>query len=754
MAMDEDMNIGQLIATGRLAEARFFLSAHVERAPNDAGAIALLGKLDFQLGCLDLALPSLEKASALSPKDSDISYSLATLHLAIGRTDKAVAEFERCVTLRPDFADAHYNLGCALRQDGRNEAAVSAFAATTALHPDDANAHFNLANTLFALGRADDAVAAYRATVPLAPQSPDLRINLGAALRAVGKPEEAEAMLREALRLRPDVHAHNELANLLAANGKAGEAEALYRQALRLVPLDPTTVVNLAVFLGRRNRLDDIAPLLERSVAAHPDQPRLWNSLGLLYLWQARLSEAEDALGRAVALQPDYGDALANLGTVHANRGDPAEATLWFRRALAEDPDNADIHSNLLFNLLHSPACSREELFEEHRRFGERQEALVVATQHPAPTATDAERRLRVGFVSPDFREHALVHFLEPALKTLDHRQVEVFLYYTRDLFDEVTERLRSYADHWRAVSGLSSALVAKLIGDDRIDILVDLAGHSAGNALPVFARKPAPIQMTWLGYPATTGLTRMDYRLLGRMPAEHERGENTEQLLSGGAVGFMPPADAPEVTPPPLLLGNPPMLGSMNRPSKISDACFQTWCRILREVPAARLTMMSPDNTRAEAEAIWSRRFAAEGIDFARIVIEPKCELNRFLEIFSRIDVALDPFPYSGGTTTMLTAWMGVPQISMGGHDNVGGTGAWTMTQMGFPDLVADSEDEYAAAAVDLLTSPKRLVQYRATARARFMMTLDLEGASIAKDLFDTLRAVWRNYVVAGEGA
>lgn len=741
-----------LIGQGRLAEARALLADHIAVHAEDAAALTLLGKLDFQLGRVDAGIAGLERARHLAPEDVDLAYSLGTVYLAVSRFGLAVAELGRCLRLAPAHADAQYNLGCALRQLGRDGEAADAFAAAVAIRPDHVQARFNQANALAALGRFDEAVRAYEATLAQAPDSVDVLINLGGALRSAGRSDEAELILRRALALRTDARGINELANLLATTGKTAEAEQLYLRALALAPLDAATLVNLSFMLQRQNRLEDMEELLEQAVAAHPGEFRLWNALGLLRMWQSDMAEAENAFVRAITLKPDYGAALSNMGNVCAQRGQTEKAAEWFRRALAIEPENAAIHSNLLFNLLHGASqLPPEDVFAEHRRFGQVQEALVTPMRHARPAPEEAERRLKVGFMSPDFRDHSMIYFVEPVLRALDRSQVEMVLYYTRDLIDPVTERLRALADHWRHVSGLPPVQVAAMIAADGIDILIDLAGHTAGNMLPVFARKPAPIQMTWLGYPATTGLTRMDYRLLGRQPTELDHRTNTERLLAAGGTVFEPPAAAPEVTPPPMLSGRPPMLGSMNRSTKVGEECFATWCRILRQHPQCRLTMMCPGNSLGEAEAEWAPRFAAEGIDFARIVLEPKRPLREFLELFGGIDIALDPFPYSGGTTTMLTAWMGVPQVSLRAEENVGGTGAWTMSQLGCADLTANTPDEYVAAVGALLSDPQRMVDIRSTLRARMLLTLAVGQAAGANELCAALRAAWRRYVAQG---
>ncbi|MEI8395487.1 MAG: tetratricopeptide repeat protein, partial [Rhodospirillaceae bacterium] len=427
MSCGAAIDINALLAAGRLDEARRALHRHLTARPDDGAALGQLAKLDYLTGSCRAGLAAMVRAVALAPARPDLLQDLATMELEQGNHPAAIARLETLVGRWPERASAWFTLAWALRRDGRNDAAADAFTRVIELEPGNADARYNLGNALTALGRSDEALAAYEAALRLKPDGIEIMINSGALLIAAGREDEAETRLRHAWRLMPEPRTANPLANLLANRGRTAEAERVYRAALAGTPWHSETVCNLSVLLGRVNRLDEIAELLRDALLRHPDDAELWNATGRLHLKQYRLELAEHAFRRAIALRPAFAEALNNLGMVAAERG--AEAAVFFRQALAIEPNHAGIHSNLLFALRHGARLSPEALYAEHRSFGERQEALAMPLVLPTPVAADAERRLRIGFVSPDFREHAVTFFFEPVLHRLDRKEVEIFLY-------------------------------------------------------------------------------------------------------------------------------------------------------------------------------------------------------------------------------------------------------------------------------------------------------------------------------------
>lgn len=740
-------NINDLIAAGRVAEAHQALRDHLAAHPTDAAAIDLLGRTALHLGDTAAAVQAFLQLVALRP-DADAYFCLGTAGLAAEAWPQAADAFRQALSLDAGHLHARFNLAWALRRQEHDAEAALQLEAVTAACPTHTDAWFNLGNIYYSRGRYADAVVALDRACALRPHWAEGMVNLGLSLWQSGRIAEAEPILRQAHDLAAGPESGNALANVLLSAGKAGEAEALYRGILSHVPDHPQTLVNLGYMLNSGNRLSELHDALLSAVARHGNNGALWNMCGLMWLDDNDLDRAEAAFQSALSCQHDLAEAIANLGNVAVRRGDAAHAIDFFRRALEIEPGNAQMHSNLLFTLQHSDSVGRAEIFAEHRRFGERHEASppLVACAH-APE--DPDRRLRVGFVSPDFRAHAVSFFFEPVLAGLDHGQMEVFLYMTRPFADSVTRRLQSLADHWRDLSRMDVSDAANAIVSDRIDILFDLAGHSAGNLLPAFARRLAPVQVSWLGYPGTTGLSRMDYRLLGRPASQDEQALSSEKLELL-IPSFQPPATCPPVSPPPMLTGRPPVFASLNKPLKITQGVLETWGRLLHAVPEARLLMVLPDADKSTVRDAWKARFDALGISGGRIDFHPTCQLDEFLSLFANIDLALDPFPYCGGTTSLLTIWMGVPCITLNCGQENGDSSGLLLSGLGLDELVARSEDEYVAIAANLVADSARQVDLRASLRARLLTSALMTGTGTADALGKLIRRFWRDYVAS----
>lgn len=740
-----------LVAAGRLDEAKARLSRHVAAHGDDGDALRLLGKILLQQGDTAGALRHLGRAAALAPRQAEPQFEHGVAHLASGEPRRAAAAFRAALALQPDHDGARFNLAWSLRQLGERDEPLALLDELTRRQPGHAQAWYMLGNLRLDGGDLAGAVEAFTAALTIQPGFAAALANLGAAHQRLGQTDQAESALRRALALDPrQAAAANILANLLTAAGQFDQAEPLYRQALAVQPDDAATLCNLALALRQHGRPVEALDLLERAVTLAPTLAEAWNSLGLVCLDQDVLPEAERALAEALRLRPDFVDALSNMAIVLGARLRHGEAAVLLRRALALDPANAMVHSNLLQTLRHMPGLSRAEVFDEHRRYGATQEALATPLPPVPAIPAEAERRLRLGYVSPDLCEHAVAMFFEPVLRCHDRRLFEVFCYHTAPRGDATTERLKTLAAHWRNIAGLPPDQAAALIRADGIDILVDLAGHTRGNGLPIFARKPAPIQATWLGYPGTTGLTRMDYRITdeGTDPCGESEAFNTETLarLVSSAV-FEPPPQCPEVTPLPALDHGHVRFGSFNRPMKITDEVIAAWSRILATVAGARLLLVVPGGEKPEIQDGFHQRFQRHGIAADRIEVVPRTTLAGFLDLVAGVDIALDPFPYSGGTTSFLTLWMGVPIIALRGDDAVAGVSAGLMSACDLPDLVAADTESYVAKACGLAADLGRLARLRATLRDCMARSSSASSANFTHCLEAEYRRWWRRY-------
>ena len=721
-----------LIQAGQLDRARHALTRHLAILPDDVEARRLLGRLLLQLGDPGAAMDQMTLVARQHPGLAEIHFEIGVICLALAQPDEAAAAFRQELAIQPDHSGARFNLGWALRRGGADEEALTVWQRLVAAQPGHGQAWFNIGNILMERDDVDGAAQAFQTALPLMADRAAVLLNLGSAWQRQGRLEDAKEAFQQILRITPDhAQAANNLGNVLTALGRLGDAIIVFESALVGHPDDVRLLCNLALALNVEKSRRRAATLLERAVALDPLDAWAWNCLGAVQSARSHLEEARESLGRALALDPAMAEAHSNLGVIDCDLGQTEAALEHFRRAHDLAPEDAAIHSNLLFLMRHMPNLDPRMLYEAHRRFGEIQErrAAPVAVVPVRPKRA----RLRVGYVSPDFRDHAVTLFFEPVLRHHDRSHLEIFCYHTATGTDAVTERLKSLGDTWRNVAGLPPDEAARLIREDGVDILVDLAGHSAGNGLPIFARKPAPIQMTWLGYPGTTGLTRMDYRITdpGTDPPGRNDAFYTETLLYlPGHSGFHPPVGSPDIRPPPVLSRGSIRFGSFNKPVKINAEVIAVWSAILAEVADSTLLMVVPGGDQPVIRDKIRAMFIPAGVAPDRIDVVGNRPLAGFLELVAQADIALDSFPYSGATTTMLTLWMGVPVICMEGRDAASSVSRGVLLSSGAGALIARTSAEYQAIARDLAASPRRLAELRPRLRRRMeALTRDTMG-------------------------
>jgi predicted O-linked N-acetylglucosamine transferase (SPINDLY family) len=548
---------------------------------------------------------------------------------------------------------------------------------------------------------------------------------LGNALARQGKFPEAIAAYREAIRIDPSLAIfHCGLGDVLIEQGNLDEAVAAYRQAVRIDPSLAITYGSLGNALAAQGKLDEAIAAYRRAISINPGFAEVYLNLGTARSRQFKFDEAIATYRYAIGLEPNYAKTYCYLGNALVLQCKLTEAISTYCQAIGIEPNYFQAFSNLLFNLHYSDKLTNDELFAAHREWDERYGARVpMFTAYN--TDCDPARRLRVGYVSPDFYQHSVAYFVEPLLRGHDRQKVEIFCYSDVRRPDAVTTRLQGLADHWLSTIKLSDQQLAKQIWSDGIDILVDLAGHSADNRLLVFARKPAPVQATWLGYFNTTGLKAIDYRLVDAVtdPAGEADAWASETLvrLENGFLCYGGWEDGPEPVPPPCLKTGAVTFGSFNNPAKMSTATFDAWAKLLRRIPQARLILKGRSFADAATRALFLARLGERGVVADRVeLLLWLPTVVEHLALYHWVDIALDPFPFCGATTSCEALWMGVPVITLRGHRHAGRVGASLLTQIGLTDLVANSIEEYIEIAVALAGNPQRLAELHRTLRSR----------------------------------
>ena len=677
----------ELFGAGRMGDAEGLVRQVLAGDPEQPDALHLLGVIGTETGHADAALPLLEKAVTLAPARPEFRLGLANAFYALRRWEDTVAACETVLKRRRDLAEARNLLGLAQLALGRADAAEAQFRKLVALRPDHPGAHHNLGNALLARHRPADAADAYRAALARAPDFADGWTNLGIARRMTGD--------------------------------HAG-AEAAFRRVVALLPESPDALSNLGLALRAQDRLDD----------------------------------ALVAFDAALAKQPDFALALNNRGGTLMRLARVAEAAESYRRAVASRPDLIAADSSLLLCLSYMPDVPAAEVARAHRDWAARHADAVSGAAAPPAAARDPDhdpdRRLRVGYVSPDLRAHSVSFFFEPLLAAHDPAAVETFCYAEVAKPDATTARLRDLADHWRDTVGMTDVELADRVRADRIDILVDLAGHTRNNRLLVFARRPAPVQATWLGYPATTGMAAMGWRLTDAVadPPGEADAHYSERLvrIADGFLCYRPPDAAPAVAPPPSETAGHVTFASFNNLQKLSDSTIRVWGRLLAAMPDARLVLKGSIPGGDTAHAALRARFANAGVAVDRVEFLPRADrLADHLALYGRVDVALDTFPYNGTTTSCEALWMGVPVVTLAGDRHAGRVGASLLTGLGLPDLVADDEDAYVRIAAGLAENGARRARLRAGLRDRMASSPLCDGPGFARRIEAAYRAMWR---------
>lgn len=704
---------GRRQLSGDWAAAGILCRRVLEKEPGNAEAHYRLGLLEMQRGSWEPALAWIEKATALAPSAARYGFGLGQALAALGRQAEASEAFRKVLRAEPGLADVHHALGQSLQIQGELAAAAQAYAEAVRLRPEFPQALNNLGVVLCGLRRFAEAAEVLERAARLDPVLPQAAFNLGNALRGLGRDEEALASYREAVALKPD-----------------------YAEALN----------NLGTLCRERGDFSGALDAFSRAMEADPRSPAAFSNAGGLYRRLGRMAQAQQALEHALSLDPSSAAALGNLGNVLKEGGDMGRAMTCFRRAVEADPADPVAHGNLLYCLTFEAEEPRV-ILEEARRWDARHAVPLRSAVQGHANDRSPERRLRVGYVSADFREHCQSLFTLPLFAHHDRRAVEVYCYSSVERPDGCTDKLRSSADAWREVRRLDDAELAEALRRDRIDVAVDIEMHMAGGRPLLFARRPAPVQVAWLAYPATSGVGAMDAVLsdprLAPVGAEADYIEPVVRLPDTFWC-YGPGTEGPAVGPLPAAGGGPLTLGCLNSPCKITRRTLAMWGEVLRTLEDSRLLLLAPPgpyrNELMEALAV-------QGVAPDRIEIQPFKPRDEYLRTYHRIDLALDTFPYNGHTTSLDALWMGVPVVSRVGRTAVGRAGLSQLANLGLPELAADSDRAFVETAVGLARDLPRLEALRRELRPRMERSALMDAPRFARAIERAYRELWRSW-------
>jgi predicted O-linked N-acetylglucosamine transferase (SPINDLY family) len=686
----------------------------------------------------------------IAPEAPDAWYALGAVGLQLGKPSDAESALRQAIALFPTNAAYHGDLSLALNRQGRFSAAEAAARQALAIDSQSAAYWGNLANALFAQRMWREAVAAYRQSLTLDPRNPAAWNNLAAAEQKLGNLAAAQEAFERSLAIAPHhLGARANYACLLFERGEHEQAVAILQDSLERAPQAIEAYLLIGYAFMRLGKPELALTAYRRAVTLSPRHRESRYNLALALEQTWSLAESESILRELLSDDPAYADAWALLsGVLQAEcRMDEARAAL--QRSVDLAP-NASRHSRLLHNLQYADDADPLALLQAHRQFDALYARPLFPAEPPVRNAERGDRPLRLGFVSADFRRHPTGFLVLPGLEQLDKSRCWIACYAEQLYDDQYTARFRAIADAWRTTVELEPAEVAELIRQDEIDVLVDLMGHTGKNHLLVFARKPAPMQVTWFGHVGTTGLSAMDFLLADRFHVRPgEEGHHVESILRmpGDYACYQAPPDAPAVAPLPALTAGHITFGCFNSPAKISRRTFDAWAAILRQVPTARLLLKYGALGEAHVQAWIRQQFAQRGVGPERILTEGWSPHYDLLAAYNRVDMALDTQPYSGGLTTCEALWMGVPIITYPGPTFASRHSESHLTNAGYEQFVATDQNAYISLAVTWANRLEELAGIRAAMRERVRQSALCDAKAFATKLLAILEQAWKSH-------
>ncbi len=720
-------------------------------SPQDARRIAMER---HRAGDFRAAADAWARAAAVDPAHAETRNNLGVALQALNRLDDARDAFAAATRLRPDYADAWENLAGVLLASGREADAIGVAREMARQLPTIAASHLVLGTTLARAGRFAEAAEACGAGMRVEPENPDV-ICLFANIRAAEQRwADAAAAYASVIRLAPRaVPAYVNLGVCLASSGDLPAAAAQFREALTLDPNCGDAALRLADVLDRLGEQDAALASAKRATELAPNDAGALNLLASLTDRARNAVEAESLYQLAIAHDANHAPSLANYATLRARRGEIERAMPMLRRAVDAAPGEPVPHSSLCMYLNADPTVTPEQVFAEHRRWNARHARPVYhpeRQQHEPAGKTD--RRLRIGYVSPDWAGHPVARFLLPILESHDRERFEIHIYDDSAKPDAFTEQLRSLGHTWHRVRGVLDETLAERIRADRIDVLVDLAGHTADNRLLVFARKPAAVQVSYCGYPNSTGLDAMDYRLSDIVADAPDFAEqfHSEKLvrLPRPFLAFRPPVETPAVAEAPALRNGFVTFGSFHALWKINAPLLRLWSDVLKSMPKSRLLMKADGLEDPAVAKRVAAVFETAGVALDRVrLLGRAATYAGHLQAYAECDACLDTYPYAGTTTTCEALWMGVPVISQVGQTHPSRVGASLLAALGLSEeLCVVPGFESSRAIAQLATNVDRLVEIRRGLRDRFAASPLADARSLTLEIERAFVRMWES--------
>ena len=773
-----------LQVNGDLAKAEEYYNHILSGNPDNARALLQLGTIYYRRNNLGIAQDYMQQAHAKGLDDESYYINYGLVCDKQDRAEEAEDCYNKALTLAPEVPQTYFNKGLLLYKLFRFQESVECFAKANSLEPGKWLTEFQLACSLQECKRYDESLEYFNKALQKQPENSRILCGIGMSLLRKYKYKEATTYVEKALALEPDNSVIlNNYAFILKENGRKLEAKATFEKALRLNPNNFEALLGLGRLLTELGDYNTCRELFNKAIKLKPDYYAPYASMGISYYntstrealeWfnkalelnpeaddvyslrgyalniLGNTEEAEKSLRKAIELRDNNADYHQNLGNVLMVQAKISEALEHSRRAVELNPNNYLAFSNILLYTHYIPQATQEDIWNLHQTFSKMFEPRDINLR-PYLTEPRRDRKIRVGLVSSDFRKHSVAYFVEPLLAHKDSNNFEYYTYSNVKVPDRISQRIADLSTKWQSILQLSDVEAAELIRNDHIDILIDLGGHTADNRLRVFFLKPAPIQVSWLGYPDTTGLQNMDYRIADEY-TEPEGSEkySSEKIirLPGGFHCYSVFADSPDIAPAPSVANGYVTFGSFNNFAKCSKETIFLWSEILKNVPHSKLVLKALSLGDKYVQENAYSMFEEFGIKRDRITMLPRTKgLKEHFMNYNNIDIALDTYPYNGTTTSCEAMWMGVPIISLFGPNHASRVGLSLLSHVDLQQLAAASPEEYVNKAVALATEEALRIELRSTMRQRLQSSPLLNAENFAQKFEAAMRAIWNVY-------
>ncbi len=707
-----------------------------------------------------------QEVTAHNPENHQAWKLLGDCNFSNGHYSQASENYLKCERLNPGDLSCRYQLACSLMEDRHYQEAANWYKQVIANAPTNAKALCGYGISLVNCGHIPEGLDALKQAISIDPANHILYFNYGFLLHKTGKSEEAKAAFEQALNIKPGcVDALYGLGNIYTDYGMMKKAREYFRKATELEPnyYAPYSAIG---FTWLNEHISKAIEFYKHALSINPYADDVLMRLGEAQQRIGEIEEANKSHRNAININPRNPAHYFSYSNLLISEGLITDAIKCCQKCLELDSQHHRAYSNLLMSLHYVNTISPQEIFNLHKDYAKFYCPKLDTKNTFNNIAPDPEKKLRIGFVSADFRRHSVSYFLLPLLKELENYNIEVIGYSNVRTPDDMTEQIRKHCGNWQNICGVSDEQAAEIISEDRIDILIDIAGHTADGRMLLFGKKPAPVAVTWLGYPDTTGLSAIDYRFIDKLtdPVKEltvKRQDGTEssftpdQLCSEKLIRlddcfltYEPPQDTPEVSPPPFEKNGYITFGSFNNLAKLSDQTIQLWAGILTKMPESKLILKSRGLDDEFLKDLVIKRFAhfqipAQQLEFSGFALTNQ----QHMQMYNSIDIALDTTPYNGTTTTCEALWMGVPVVTFPGSTHASRVGLSLLTAAGHSGLITKTPEEFVNTALKLAKSPEQLRSFRSNSRQHLAKSILMNHKGFARNFFNALRQIWTEY-------